>query len=273
LGRILILSSWTAAGHVGLSAAVPVLQALGHEATQLPTVVLSNHPGFAHVAGEPVPAERLAAMVEAIAANGWLDGHAALLTGYLPSAAHVDLACALVARLGKGATRPRIVVDPVLGDEPKGLYVAEAAAVAVRDRLVSLADVLTPNRFELGWLTGRPVATLAEARAAAAALAGGRREVLVTSPPLPGGETGVLAAGPGGAVVWRTPRLAGVPHGTGDAFAAMIAAGLDAGAALGHLQALIAASVGAAHLDIVGAAPAWTAAAPVARTGLAAAEE
>ena len=50
MARILILSSWVAHGHVGLSAAAPALQALGHEVTQLPTTVLSNHPGWPHVA-------------------------------------------------------------------------------------------------------------------------------------------------------------------------------------------------------------------------------
>ena len=132
-----------------------------------------------------------------------------------------------------------MVVDPILGDEPKGLYLTEEVAVAVRDRLVPLADVLTPNRFELGWLTGRSVATLADVRAAAAVLTGAvGRAVLVTSPPIPGGDTGVLAVGPGGDALFRAHSFANVPNGAGDAFSAMIAAGLTVGAALGHLQAL-----------------------------------
>ena len=63
--RILALSSQVAFGHVGLSAAVPVLQRLGHSVTALPTVMLSNHPGWPHVAGRRVPVADLDSMIDA----------------------------------------------------------------------------------------------------------------------------------------------------------------------------------------------------------------
>ena len=270
MSRILIMSSWTSIGHVGLSAAAPVLQALGHEVTQLPTVVLSNHPGWPRSAGQRVPPECLGEMIDAIEANGWLAGHAAFLTGYLPTDAHVRLACNLVGRLAHVGPPPRIIVDPILGDEPKGLYLGEDAALAIRDLLVPLAHVLTPNRFELGWLARRPVGTLAELAAAATALAGGRQqEILVTSPPTPGGDTGVLSVGPEGRMLYRAACLPNVPHGTGDVFSALIAAGLGVDAALGLLQALVEASAGAPHLAIVEAAERWKGAAAIAGVRLA----
>ena len=170
MSRVLIMSSWTSVGDVGLAAAAPVLQALGHDVTQLPTIILSNHPAWPRFAGQTMAPERLAEMIDALDANGLLDGHDALLTGYLPSAAHVALACDIVDRLARRGPRPKVVVDPILGDDPKGLYLAEEAALAVRDSLLPLADIMTPNCFELGWLTGRSVATLAEVRAAAASL-------------------------------------------------------------------------------------------------------
>jgi pyridoxine kinase len=263
VSRVLVMSSWTSAGHVGLSAAAPALQLLGHAVTQLPTVVLSNHPGWPTSAGFPVPPQQLAGIVDAIDANGWVDGHDAFLTGYLPSAAHVAVACDVADRLRRLPSPPRVLVDPVLGDEPKGLYVSCEAATAVRDALVPRADVLTPNLFELGWLTGRSVATLADVRAAALALAKGAREVLVTSAPVSGTDTGVLAVAAGGAALFRNRRIEDVPHGAGDVFSALIAAGLSAGAALGHLRCLVEASQGAPHLHIVGSAERWTRAGPV----------
>ena len=135
----------------------------------------------------------------------------------------------------------------------------------MRDTLVPRADVLTPNAFELGWLTGRPTGTLRETHDAATALAGGApdRDVLVTSPPLPADETGILALDRHGETLFRTPRLDDVPNGAGDVFSALIAAGLPVGAALGHLQALIEASAGAGHLDIVGSAERWKRAAAI----------
>ena len=129
--RVLMLSSWVARGHVGLSAGAPALQLLGHEVTQLPTVILSNHPGFPHVAGRPVPVEQIAAMTEALAANGWLDTHDALLTGYLPTPDHVAFAAGLAERLKRAGAR--ITVDPVLGDAPKGLYLPLPVAEALRE--------------------------------------------------------------------------------------------------------------------------------------------
>ena len=129
-------------------------------------------------------------MVDAIDANGWLDGHDAFLAGYMPSAENVSLACKIADRLRRRAAVPRVVVDPILGDDPRRLYVDRDVADAVRDRLVPRADVLTPNAFELGWLTGRPTGTLPGTHDAVVALAGGSpdRDVLVTSPPLPAKE-------------------------------------------------------------------------------------
>lgn len=257
--RILILSSVVAMGHVGLSAGQPVCQRLGVEVTGLPTVLLSNHPGWPHVAGAPVPAAQIEAQIGALAANGWLAGHDALLVGYLPTVAHVDMARGLIQTLRQAAPAARVVLDPVLGDRPKGLYLPQEVAEAIRSRLLPLADVATPNHFELEWLTQHNTETLAGVEAAARALGPGT--VHVTSPPLGAGATGVLSVTDGGAQLFRTDRYPRMPQGTGDAFAAMIAAGLPVGQALGHLRALAKASQSRDHLDIVGGN--WADAAPV----------
>lgn len=264
MARVLILSSFVARGHVGLSAALPILQALGHEVTGLPSVILSNHPGWLHSAGRPLPVDQLSAMVEALVANGWLGDHQAALVGYLPSVAHVAFAAELLTRLRDAAPGVRTVVDPVLGDSPKGLYVPPDVAAAVRDLLIPLADILTPNLFELSWLTGRETATLAEALAAARALCPAKGRVLVTSAPLGPAHTGVLEVSAGPPRLFRSDLRRSVPHGVGDAFAALIAGGVPVGQALGHLDALIAASVGAPHLAIASAAADWTRAAEIA---------
>jgi pyridoxine kinase len=236
------MSSWVAHGHVGLSAAAPALQALGHSVTQLPTVQLSNHPGWPHVAGRQVPPSEIAGMVAALDANGWLSGFDAMLTGYLPSPRHVELACDLALQLRRAAPALKLVVDPVL------------------------ADTLTPNSFELGWLTGHDVTHLQGTREAAARLRDltGGADVLATSPPVSEDETGLFAL-TSSAALFRVPKAdpATVPHGSGDVFSALIAAGLAPGAALGHLQALVAASLGAPHLRISESAGDWTRAAPL----------
>jgi len=207
-------------------------------------------------------------MVEALEQNGWLHQVDALLTGYLPSAEHVALASELIDRLRAGERKPVVVVDPVLGDTPKGLYIAEAAAEAIRDFLLHKADILTPNAFELGWLTGQPVKSLDNTMSAAEALRNlsGGAEILVTSPPISDAETGVLATKSGETHLYRslrTPQNTQVPHGVGDVFSGLIAGGLPVGQALGHLQALIQHSLNAPHLRIAETAPIWTQASAV----------
>ena len=258
------MSSWVAAGHVGLSAAAPVLQALGHEVIQLPTAILSNHKAWPAVAGRSTPPAELLEMLDAIAANGWLAGIDAVVVGYLPEAALTDAACRAIEEVETHSPATRVVVDPVLGDHPKGLYVPESAADAIRDRLLPLADDLTPNRFELGWLTGQTVETGPETEAAARALASLRadRRVFVTSPAISDNETGILEVTQDRAQLYRTPRHDRVPHGVGDVFSALIGAGLPCGTALGHLQAIIGDSLGAPHLAVTNRA-AWIDAEPV----------
>ena len=113
----------------------------------------------------------------------------------------------------------------MIGDVGRGPYVAPEVAEFFRDRALAAATIFTPNAFELEWLTGRSVATLAEARAAVAALrARGPEVVAVTSlvledtPPdaldvLAGDETGLWRA--------RTPKLPIAVNGAGDLFAAL----------------------------------------------------
>jgi pyridoxine kinase len=269
MAHVVALSSWVAHGHVGLSAATPVLQALGHRVTQLPTVQLSNHAGRPHLAGGAVPVETLEEMIDALDRNGWLGDVDTVLTGYLPSAGHVSFAARLIDRLRAAAPAPpRIVVDPVLGDHPKGLYIAPEAAAAIRDVLVPRGDVLTPNLFELSWLAQRDVTALENTEDAAREIAGtdDTRRVLVTSSPMGPGETGVLEVMAGSFTLYRTDRVRGaasVPHGVGDVFSALIAAGLAPGAALGHLRALIDESLDAPHLRIAERAAVWREAKPI----------
>jgi pyridoxine kinase len=217
MAHVIVVSSWVAHGHVGLCAATPVLHALGHGVTQLPTVQLSNHAGWPHVSGAAVEVGTLKGMVDALDRNGWLDGADAILTGYLPSAAHVDFAADLIDRLRAVVPGLRCVVDPVLGDAPKGLYIAPEAAGAIRDLLLPRADLVTPNLFELSWLTGQAPQTLAEARLTPRgtperAHRGGPSHLAPSGPD----STGILAVDRTSAALYRTARDASVPNGVGD---------------------------------------------------------
>ena len=245
MARVLSLSSQVVRGHVGNSAAVFAMQRLGHEVWALPTVVLSNHPGHAHLAGTRIAPETLREMVGALEGNGWLGEVDAVLTGYLPSAEHVAFAAATIRTVRGQGRKPLVLVDPVIGDDPGGLYVAKEAAEAVRDILMPLADILTPNRFELAWLARCDVTSQQSACEAAAKL--NLIHVLATSIPGPDGQSllNVLWQ-PGGTGTAGVPHLASVPHGTGDLLAALHLAHMLHGKPPAHAMRLAVAGVAAA---------------------------
>ncbi len=221
MAHVLAISSQVARGAIGLSAAVPALQALGHEVIALPTILLSNHPGHARFAGEQVSPELLGRMLDALAANGWLSEIDAVLTGYLPSAAHVAVARKAVEQVK--STRPRAiyVCDPVLGDEPKGLYIAREAAEAIRDRLVPIAEVVKMNRFECGWLAGEDVATADDVGRIASANCWPIAIVTSVCAAQADALGNVLHDGHAPAVQIDVPRRHRAPNGTGDLMGAL----------------------------------------------------
>jgi pyridoxine kinase len=245
MSTILAISSQVARGHVGLSAAVPALQALGHDVIALPTVMLSNHPGHGQVAGQRIDPALLRQMLAALEGHGWLKSVDAVLSGYLPTPEHVAVVAEAVALVRGHNAGAAYACDPVLGDDPKGLYIAEAAARALAERLVPIADVTFPNRFELEWLSGASVADAASARVAAAKL--GSPWTVATSIPHQAGALATMAIGPGEAWLSAVARQVNVPNGTGDLFAALFVGYRRGGRAV---QAALATAVEAVEQAI-----------------------
>lgn len=259
----LIVSSQVAASRVGGMAQVLALQPVGVDAALVPTVLFGRHPGWGPPGGAAVDAAVMAGMLEGIEAQGLFAHTDAVVTGYFSNADQVEVAADAIARVRAANPKALVMVDPVLGDEGKGLYVKPEVAEAVRDRLVPLADVIAPNRFELGWLAGEATPDTAEAAIALARRIG--KPALVSS--IPGGadEIGVLYAARHGAWLALHARAVAVPNGTGDVLTALFAAALIAGAppptALFRAVAAVAELVQAAlawdapELPIVAAAP------------------
>jgi pyridoxine kinase len=221
MARVLAISSQVARGAIGLSAAVPALQAFGHEVIALPTILLSNHPGHADFAGDRVSPALLGRMMGALDANGWLAGLDAVLTGYLPSAEHVAFARSAVELVKRQSPSAIYLCDPILGDHPKGLYIARDAADAIRDRLLPIADMLKMNRFEAEWLCGCELNGKGDLDRAARARQW--RTAVVTS--LPSQHTraimNVLVDGDAPPLAREVHRRDRVPNGTGDLLGAL----------------------------------------------------
>jgi pyridoxine kinase len=254
MARVLAISSHVVRGHVGLDATVPGLQALGHEVWALPTVTFASRPGLGRMARLDPAAADLAALLAALEADGCWAGLDAVLTGYFPSANTVEVAADAVARIKSTNARVRVLVDPVLGDAGK-LYVAPDTAAAIRDRLLPLADIATPNLFELGWLSGG-AADRAGIIAAARRL--GPATVVVTSALETVGGVTTLLVTPVDAVEHCERGLANIPNGAGDLFAGLllghllIKPSLEAAlsASLADLDTVLAASAGKPVLDL-----------------------
>ncbi len=223
------MQSWVSYGHVGNAAAMFPLQRLGVEVWAVHTVQFSNHTGYGAWTGQVFGGEAVRELVRGLAARGALARADAVLSGYLgdQEVGHAILDAVAEAR----ASNPALLYccDPVMGDTGRGLFVRPGIPAMLSGRSVPAADILTPNQFELEQLTGAPCDSRrsllrAVRRLRARMRPQGPRIVLVTSVRVR--ETGegtieLLAAGPQGAFLLRTPALALSPNGAGDLIAAL----------------------------------------------------
>lgn len=255
MAKVLAISSHVVRGCVGLAATVPALRHLGHEVWALPTVLLASRPGLGRLVKREVAPADLADMLSALAADGCWASIDAVLAGYFASPEAVAAATQAVAAIKAARPDAAVLVDPVLGDAGR-LYVSEATAAAIRDLMLPLATIATPNAFELGWLTGTAPRTFEETAAAARRL--GPATVVVTSArETDAGVATVLVAGDT-CLERQSMRLAGLPNGAGDLFAGLLlghlADGLAAGSALDAslavLDRVLAASAGRDSLQL-----------------------
>ncbi|MCF4165761.1 pyridoxal kinase [Zavarzinia compransoris] len=245
---ILSIQSRVAHGHVGNAAAAFVLQVLGCEVIELPTVLLSAHPGHGRPGGGAIPPALLADMLDGLDRIGVLSSIDGVIVGYLGTTETGSVAADAIERVKHANPAARILIDPVIGDRDGGRYVADGIAEIFRDRLIPLADVVKPNHFELEVLAGRPIATVAAALDALAAL--GVPLSVVTSLELADGMIGTLALIEGKSRLQAARAVADPPHGLGDSLGAALMAHLVAGltpeAALARAVGMVEAMIGAA---------------------------
>jgi pyridoxine kinase len=225
--NVISIQSQVAFGHVGNSAAVFPMQMHGIDVTSVPTTLLSNRPGYPTIRGRMLEAQLVADLLLGIEERGAVDAAQMIVSGYLGSAETAGVVADFVARAK--SRKPELIYccDPVLGDRDRGMFVHADIPPLVRDRLVPLADIVTPNHFEFEYLAGTTASTTAGMLEAARALiARGPSTVVVTSAELtdtPGDEIETIAVERTKAWRVRTPRLPIAPSGTGDLFAALFA--------------------------------------------------
>jgi pyridoxine kinase len=239
---IISIQSQVAYGHVGNSAAVFPMQLHGIDVVAVPTTLLSNRPGYPTIRGRVLETELVADLLRGIEERGAIERAGMILSGYLGSAEIAGVVADFVARAKARNPGLRYALDPVLGDRDRGLFVRDGIPPLVRDRLLPLADIITPNHFEFEALCGGAAVTLDQVIAQAHGLiARGPETVVITSAELsgtPADEIETLAIERSRAARVRTPRVPISPNGTGDLFAALFASarvrGSDTADALAH---------------------------------------
>ena len=240
--KILSIQSAVAYGHVGNSAAVFPLQRIGVEVLPVYTVNFSNHTGYGAWRGPLISPDDVRDVITGIEERGVFDQIDVVLSGYQGSEGIADVILDAVARVKAANPDAVYACDPVMGNAKSGCFVAPAIPVLLRDRVVPAADIITPNQFELGYLTDTEPDTLESTLASVDLIrTSGPRTVLVTSverPDRPAGTIEMLAVTDDGAWLVQTPLLPFKANGSGDVTAALFTAHLrrtgDAADALGR---------------------------------------
>jgi pyridoxine kinase len=233
---VISIQSQVVFGHVGNSAALFPMQAAGLEVAAIPTVIFSNTPDYPTLRGRALPPEFFSDLLQGARERGLPERADFILTGYIGS---LDVALMVADFVAEAkAANPCLVYlcDPVMGDTGPGLYVPEAIADVMRERLLPMADIATPNPFELTWLTGQTIATLQDLETARAFLRIAPGAHLIATgcalEDTPAGHIESVILGAGSTSRHPVEHLPVALPGTGDLFAGLIVAGLAGGSRL-----------------------------------------
>lgn len=238
--RVLSIQSHVVRGYVGNRAAMFPLQVLGFEVDAVNSVQFSNHTGYAHWKGQVLTSQELHVLYEGLKANG-VNKYDYVLTGYTRDKSFLAMVVDIVQELKQQNARLVYVCDPVMGDKWNGegsMYVPQDLLPVYREKVIPMADIITPNQFEAELLSGRKIHSQEEAFEVMDVLHGmGPDTVVITSSDLPSpqGRDYLMALGsqrmrkPDGSTVTQRIRLEmrkvdAVFVGTGDLFAAMLLA-------------------------------------------------
>ncbi len=226
--KILSIQSAVAYGHVGNSAAVFPLQRIGVEVLPVYMVTFSNHTGYGAWRGPLISPDDVREVITGIEERGVFPRIDAVLSGYQGSEGISDVIIDTVTRVKAANPNAVYACDPVMGNAKSGCFVAPAIPVLLRERVVPVADIITPNQFELGFLTETEPDTIESTLASAdAARAMGPRTVLVTSVERPDREPDtieMMVVDDTGAWIVQTPLLPLKANGSGDVTAALFTA-------------------------------------------------
>ena len=227
---IISIQSQVVHGHVGNSAAALPMQAHGGNVAAVPTTLLSNHPGFETMRGRVLEPELVGDLLRGVEERGLIETSRYTVSGYLGSRANGEVVAAFVKRARQLNPDITYICDPVMGDANLGVFVSDQVVECLCDELVPLADLLTPNQFEVGLIAGCQLSTWRELEAAALKIQAQRGARLVatgcTLSDTPDGSLENIVFEDQSCTRLTSLRLPMVPVGTGDLYTGLLTASL-----------------------------------------------
>ncbi|XP_041114703.1 pyridoxal kinase-like isoform X2 [Polyodon spathula] len=194
--RVLSIQSHVVRGYVGNKSASFPLQVLGFEVDSVNSVQFSNHTGYAHWKGQVLTADELHVLYQGLKLNN-VNQYDYVLTGYTRDTSFLEMVVDIVQELKRQNPNLVYVCDPVLGDHGS-MYVPENLRPVYKEKVVPVADIITPNQFEAELLTGKKISIEKEALEVMDLLHDmGPDTVVITSSDLPSslGEKYLIALG------------------------------------------------------------------------------
>lgn len=249
--NIISIQSQVVHGHVGNSAAVLPMQVRGLTVAAVPTTLLSNNPHFETMRGRVLESELVGDLLRGVEERGLIETSRYIISGYLGSRANGDVVAAFVERARRINPDIVYICDPVMGDSNLGVFVADQVVECLLGRLVPMADVLTPNQFEVGLIAGGGISSWRALEADVLKIQAQRQaRLVVTGCTLADTPDGLLEN-----IVFEDktstrltfPRLPIAPVGTGDLFTGLLTANLAHGGTLVDA----ARGAGAVVLDVL----------------------
>lgn len=229
--NVLSIQSTVVFGYVGNKSAAFPLQVLGFDVSTINSVQFSNHTGYKCFKGQVLNSDDLACLYDGLQENG-ISSFSHILTGYIGSQSFLEKVAEIVVDLKKKNPSLVYVCDPVMGDNGEMYVPAELLPVYI-DKILPIADIVTPNQFEVEKLTGIKITSEEDAIEAMKILhSKGPKTVVISSSEFSSdGSITSLAStvANGKKEVYKVQfqKLNAVFVGTGDLFAACLLAWLE----------------------------------------------
>ncbi|PPR78041.1 MAG: Pyridoxine/pyridoxal/pyridoxamine kinase [Alphaproteobacteria bacterium MarineAlpha2_Bin1] len=218
---VLSISSFVSRGYVGNRTISFALESLGEEVIALPTVIFSNHPGNSSYSGFSIGVSDIAAFFEEFKRTNDINNLKLVLSGYLGSVNQVEIIKNIICDIKKN-TKKLYICDPIIGNE-KGMFVKKPLADSIKKNLVPLADLVTPNQFELEFLSGKKIVSINDLISATAIIREmGAKAIVVTSSYIENQIVTIFCANKDGSWLLKLPFLSSNSNGAGDLFSALL---------------------------------------------------